>query len=97
MHKGAAANLTFFENKSDSFKSAVIPFLVPNLLAQGNYLFEKNDYADDIYFIVNGRINLLFGKQDNVFRTISAGLYIGDIEVVKQCNRINKALAIEQC
>jgi hyperpolarization activated cyclic nucleotide-gated potassium channel 1 len=52
-------------------------------VSQGNLIYDKRDYADNIYFIVNGRANLLFGRQDDVFRTIPAGLYIGDIEVVK--------------
>ena len=87
MHHGAVKDLGFFEGKDQSTIAAIVPLLQPMFLERNDYVYTKGEFADEIYFIVRGRISYVFGREDIVLKYIQKGSYFGDIEVVKGIGR----------
>ena len=48
-----------------------------------------------MYFLVEGRVNLVFGENDLVFKYLQRGAYFGDIEVIQQIPRKYTVKAVE--
>ena len=87
MHHGAAKDITFFKGKDQTIIAAIVPLLQPMFLERNDYVYKKGEFADEIYFIVRGRISYVFGKEDTVLKSMQRGSYFGDIEVVKGISR----------
>ena len=87
MHHGAAKEISFFKKKDQSIIAAIVPLLQPMFLERNEYVYKKGEFADEIYFIVKGRISYVFGKEDTVLKSMQKGSYFGDIEVVKGISR----------
>jgi CRP-like cAMP-binding protein len=50
-------------------------------------VYYKNEFAESIYFIAQGRVNYLIGKNTVIFKTITAGAYFGEIELIEKVAR----------
>jgi CRP-like cAMP-binding protein len=83
MHGGAAKDLPFFADKDRYFVCQIVPFLHAELYGDNEVIYEEEGYADQIYFIYKGRVNLVFGDQNICFKNLQKGIYFGDIEVIK--------------
>jgi hypothetical protein len=83
MHQGAAKELPFFVGKDPMFISQVVPFLQNRFHEVGEYVYQKKDYADEVYFIVKGRINYVFGEKNLCYKSLQTNTYFGEIEVIK--------------
>jgi CRP-like cAMP-binding protein len=48
-------------------------------------VYKEGEYADEIYFIHRGRINLVHEVDEKiyVYKAIQRGSYFGDIEIIK--------------
>jgi CRP-like cAMP-binding protein len=58
-----------------------VPFLKHEQFLRDEPVFRKGENSNDIYFIVKGRINYIYGHNDTVFKTMSVGGYFGDVGV----------------
>jgi len=59
-------------------------------------MYQKGDYADEMYFIINGRALYVYGKFNYVFKTMPTGSYFGEIELLDSKPREFGALAEAQ-
>ena len=96
MHSGAAKYLSFFSDKDEVFISAIVPFLNPILINTNEFVYTKKEYAEELYFIVNGIVSYTFGKDNQVLTTMHPGLHFGDIEVMLQIPRKFSAKVIRE-
>lgn len=87
MFNGASATIKLFLNQDKLFISDIVPRLELMELESGSMVYEKNEIAENIYFIVDGRVNYVVGKNTIVFRTIMSGSYFGEIELVERTCR----------
>lgn len=87
MHHGAAKEISFFKDKDQSIIASIVPLLQPMFLERNDYVYKKGEFADEIYFIVRGRISYVFGKEDTILKSMQRGSYFGDIEVVRGISR----------
>lgn len=94
MHRGAARDLTFFAERDQVVIAAIVPFLQPMFAKSGEIVYEKDEYADEIYFVVRGSINYVYSKDHKLIRSIQRGGYFGDIEVVARITRKYAAIAV---
>jgi CRP-like cAMP-binding protein len=46
------------------------------------FLYRKNDYADEVYFISKGRVLFVYGPSNFTFKTMLEGSYFGEIELL---------------
>jgi hyperpolarization activated cyclic nucleotide-gated potassium channel 1 len=83
MHKGAAKQVPFFMGRDMTFISKIVPFLINVHSAPMDIIYSEDDYADEIYFIVDGRVDYVFGPDNTTFKSMQRGSYFGEIEVIK--------------
>ncbi|CAG9312626.1 unnamed protein product [Blepharisma stoltei] len=80
MHKRIVEKIAFFQDKDPQFISLIVPKLKNVHMQSGEILFKDDDYAEEIYFLVKGRVN--FKKNGIVFKTYSQGSYFGEVDVL---------------
>ncbi|OMJ83599.1 hypothetical protein SteCoe_15451 [Stentor coeruleus] len=90
MYKGSAKFLTFFKHRNSNFISNVVPFLTHIIILKDNHVYRIGDYADEIFFLVRGKVEVKAGVEGEELSLVSLlpGCSFGEIEVVKQTNRI---------
>lgn len=87
MHHGAIMNLAFFRDKDQAFIATVVPSLQPMFVQGKEYVYNTDEYADEIYFVTKGKVDYYtLGIERSIKETQSGG-YFGDIEVVLQVKR----------
>lgn len=74
-----------------------MPLLRPLHLGDSEYLYNIDDFPDEVYFIIRGRVNLIFWYMELVYKSYLKGSYIGDIEIVLDCHRLDDAQAFGEC
>ena len=87
MHHGAARELLFFRGKDEVVVSSIVPFLKPIFVNVNEFVYKKGEYAEEIYFIVRGRVSYVTGKDSAKLTSMQRGSYFGDIEVMLQIPR----------
>jgi hypothetical protein len=69
-------------SKSDENAEYLIPYMTKNIYRDGDVLFNRDDFADRIYFIQEGSIYL-----PEVEKTMSAGAVLGEVGIFAPDNR----------
>lgn len=77
------------------FICKTVPFLTHLHVPSSEYVYVTDEHADEIYFIVSGRAQYVFGEDDVAFKTYDRGSYFGDVEVIMQIPRKYNVKAIE--
>jgi hypothetical protein len=86
MYKGCANFLNFFKFKNPDFVSSIVPFLDNRIVNAQEYIYEEKEYADEIFFLFRGRIDLE-DAYNNKVSSILPGGHFGDVEVVMETYR----------
>lgn len=87
MFKGAITVVPFFRNKDSVFLANLLPMLKPLKLSKGEYVYRKEQFPNHVYFMIDGRVNLLIGTHEMAFKCFLAGSYFGEIEIFQQTLR----------
>ena len=53
-------------------------------IANKHFVYKKLDYADEMYFIIEGRILFVYGADNFIFKWMPQGSYFGEIELIDQ-------------
>ncbi|OMJ66562.1 hypothetical protein SteCoe_36549 [Stentor coeruleus] len=90
MHQGSAMFLNFFKYRSSNFISSIVPFLTHTIILKDNYIYKIGEYADEIYFLLRGKVEFRAEINNEEFTLLSIfpGANFGEIEIIKQSNRI---------
>ncbi|CAG9318431.1 unnamed protein product [Blepharisma stoltei] len=87
MFQCAAQKINFFSNKEVAFLADILPRLKHTIIKPKQFLYKKGDYADEAYFIVDGRVGFVYGRNNLVFKNMISGSYFGEIELIEQSPR----------
>ncbi|OMJ81572.1 hypothetical protein SteCoe_4003 [Stentor coeruleus] len=89
MHQGSAKFLNFFKYRNSNFISSVVPFLSHTVIVKDNYVYKIGEYADEIYFLLRGKVEFRAEANDEEFVLLALlpGANFGEIEIIKQSNR----------
>ena len=88
MHKDMLINLKFFEDKPENFVAEIGLVIRKVKFMAGETIFSVNEIANEMYFIQNGRVNIVLDEYNNFpFISINRGHYFGDIDVIFQQTR----------
>ena len=60
-------------------------------------LYEKGQHAEDVYFISEGRVNFVYGKDYIEIKTMTPGSYFGEIEIMEDTLRKITAITETKC
>ena len=91
MHGGIIKDLQFFSGKGRSFVLHFMPLFKPLKHSNGAYLYKEGEYADEMFFISKGRVNLVLFPHEIAYKSYLRGSYVGEIEIVKLLKRIDNA------
>lgn len=97
MFDGAASKIKMFSTQDKIFVSDIVPRLELMKSEPMEIIYEKNEFAENIYFIAEGRVNYVIGKNTIVFRTFMSGTYFGEIELVEKTCRKFSARSETMC
>lgn len=91
MYGGIVNKTTLLRKKDPTFVIATIPMLFYSNLKGGEYLYKTESFADEVYIIINGKINLVLENIDIVYKQFLKGAHIGEIEIILGVNRLETA------
>lgn len=86
MYKKIVEKVSFFQDKDPGFISYIVPTLKHISFKSGELMFTEGDYSDEVYFIVNGRVNLK-ASNNVTFKTYVQGSYFGEVEILENSLR----------
>lgn len=95
--KDIIEKVSLFSNASEQFKRDISLLLHPIFLTPGDYIFKIGDPADEMYFVVNGELNVLNQSEKQIIRKMQAGDYFGEIALFKNQTRSATLRAISYC
>jgi hyperpolarization activated cyclic nucleotide-gated potassium channel 1 len=95
MFDDAAEKIVFFTEIDSACLAFIVPLLTLRVVQAGKFLYEKGDYADEVYFVLQGRLLCVYGRRNTAFKTIVQGAYCGEIELISNSPR-NFSLMTEQ-
>ncbi|CAG9311484.1 unnamed protein product [Blepharisma stoltei] len=97
MHNGALTLFTLFQNKDQRFIYSIFPFLQPSYSSTSEMVYSEGEPSNDIFFIVKGRVNFIFGEENTTFTVKQKGHYFGDTEIFQKIKRIHSVIAACEC
>lgn len=93
MHNGAAKELIFFTTHDSGLTSALVPYLKPLFVPKSEFVYKEKEHADEIYFIISGKISFVYGNLSEIYKTIHKGNHFGEIEVLDNTVRRYRTMA----
>lgn len=97
MHKQAAERIIFFLDKDPVFITAVIPLLSPIHVKSHDYIYYSQDISEEIYFIIKGKVSMIYDQKKIIFCSYLDGKYFGDFEIMENIKRKFSAMSIFNC
>lgn len=56
-------------------------------MKQGKWVYRRDEFADEVFFIASGRVNFTYGPDNMVIKTMPEGSYFGEIELLADPTR----------
>jgi len=97
LKKEVIEKISLFKNATNEFKREISLLLKPIFLTPGDYIFKAGDQGEEMYFVVNGKLNTLTHKEDRILTTLKSGDFFGEIALFKNKNRTATVKAISYC
>lgn len=66
-------------------------------IQSGEFIYNKGEYPNQVYFIVNGRVNMVLGVYSITFKTYVTGSYFGEIEIFDNSARFHSCRSEVEC
>jgi len=83
MYNGAIQKFPYFMDKNSVFVSFVAIFLTPLFIKAHEILYYQNEHADEVYFILKGRMSYVYGDKRIAYKFLAESTYLGEIECLK--------------
>lgn len=82
IYNSAASKLRFFKNKDTNFLIDIMPMLRHMVIQTQIIIYNKHDFPESVYFIIEGKISYVLGSKNFQFKSIVSGSYFGEIEIL---------------
>ena len=93
MYGGVVTEMPFFAQRNKQFAVFFMPLLKPMKLMDAERLYREKDYADTVYFIAKGRLDLTIACSQTVYKSYLKRSYVGEIEVIFHIPRIDTVVS----
>jgi len=90
----AARRVRFFALQDPIFLGNIVSMLEYRLYKSEEVVYQRGSYADEIYFMGDGRVSFVLGSLAVPFRTMVAGSFFGETEVLGETPREYTAVAV---
>lgn len=94
IYHSAARRVRFFALQDPIFLGNIVSMLEYRLYKSGEEVYHRGSYADEIYFMGDGRVSFVLGSLAVPFRTMVAGSFFGETEVLDEKPREYTAVAV---
>lgn len=84
-YDGAIEHIPFLRRQNLAFYSNIVPLLKYRRVEENTWIYNKGEFAEEIFFVVKGRINYCINNF--IFKTMVQGAYFGEIEVFESTSR----------
>ncbi len=81
LKKEVVEKIPIFKNTEKSFVKEVAMHLKPMIATPGDFIFKKNDHAEELFFVVKGKLEVLDRKQP--IGILEKGDFFGEIALVE--------------
>ncbi|KAI9209214.1 cyclic nucleotide-binding-like protein [Polychytrium aggregatum] len=86
-------SVPIFQETDMQFKNSVTFKMKPLLVLDNWFVFRKGDDGNEMYFIKKGRVQIV-GDTGQIFCTLNAGSFFGEIALFEDCKRTASAKAM---
>jgi len=93
VNKDMVKKVHFFQGQEDHMVSFVMQLLVSQFYLPGDYVFREGDSANDMYFLVRGRMEVL-GREGLVYKVLEEGQHFGEVALLTQRTRTASVRAV---
>ncbi len=97
MNRDLIRKVPIFEHASDLFLKEVILNLEPVIFTPGDYIMEAGDMGYDMFFISQGKVDILSADESITYATLTGGAFIGEIALLLSMPRTATVKAVEYC
>jgi hyperpolarization activated cyclic nucleotide-gated potassium channel 1 len=94
IYRHAAQRVSFFAQQDPIFIGNIVSMLEYRLYDSGEVIYTRGSYADEIYFMGDGRVSFVLGSLAVPFKTMISGSFFGEIEVLEETPREYTAIAV---
>ena len=94
IYRHAAQRVNFFAQQDPIFIGNIVSMLEYRLYDSGEVLYYRGSYADEIYFMGDGRVSFVLGSLAVPFKTMIPGSFFGETEVLEETPREYTAVAV---
>lgn len=82
---------------SESLMEQIAVALSPRVYFPEDFIIYKNDIAEEMYFIIEGHVDIFSPDNKNVIKTLSNGDFVGEIALVTNSRRLCSVKASSLC
>jgi len=97
MYKQVIFKFSYFQGKDEVFIANVAPYLKPQYVPQFDMVYTEGEFAEEMYFIMSGRVSFVYGAEKSVYKIIMFPHCFGDIEIFFNISRKHNAMASLNC
>lgn len=83
----AASKVAFFQEIDSACLVHILPLMTRREVEAGMRLYTKGEYADEVYFVLEGRLACVYGDRNTTFKSVLQGAYWGEVELVETVAR----------
>ncbi|VDK75645.1 unnamed protein product [Dibothriocephalus latus] len=93
VHLDTLKRVDIFQDAEEGFLSELVLRLRPALYSPGDYICRKGQIGRQMFFVTQGKLEVLAADEVNVIATLSAGSYFGEISILNFGNIGNRRTA----
>ena len=86
--------IPLFKGIDDRFLREMSLHLRPMVYTPGEYVFREGDKGDEMFFVIQGKLEVISGDENKLKSTLSDGDFFGEIVLFKNLNRTASIRAI---
>ncbi|HVO73479.1 MAG TPA: cyclic nucleotide-binding domain-containing protein [Ignavibacteriaceae bacterium] len=97
LKKESVEKIPLFKNGGQEFISEIAMHLKPVVFTPGEYIFKAGDEGKEMYFVVNGSMEIRSRKDNHLLNLFTSGDFFGEIALVKNKPRTAHVIAASYC
>ncbi len=97
LNKKVFEKISIFAGASEDFIEDIVMVLKPAVFTPGDYIFKKGEVGSSMYFIAQGRVEVLNDLSREVIAVISEGGFFGEFALLESRPRSATVRAVDFC
>jgi len=95
--KDLISKIPIFQEASREFVEGISLHLKPVVVVPNSYVFKEGDVAEEMYFVVSGKLKVLIDSDQKEIAELNDGDFFGEIAIFENIKRTASVKAITYC